>query len=841
MKGSGGNTYRLLGLIGVFTLAGILGAGCWKIPQRLAVCEVQGIGLESPFLDQEVILSGLVIADLEGIEPGGFMILDEDCPLAGEASRGLYISLREGEDLVDLGDQVQVRGIVHESAGETILEANLPGLEILSMNNPLPEPIDLGDFLIPPLVFGYEKWEGQLVTIPRADLTESRDVPVRFLAVPQISLDRSTQLVCFQKGSFSLGINGELPGFDPGLLQSDTRLEDLLGLIRQDQDGYYLQLLKKPNLRLTDHNLQGGEYFPLEPVRYADNMPVPTNISTLTPTSSPRPSFSPALTSSPTIIPSPTYYPIRLLITELLPNPLGEEPGGEWVELINPVGEELPLDGIKIGDEISPGGKEGMLRFPDGYSLEGGQVLVIANQARVFESWYGFLPDFELVDSDPRVPDMLPYNLWGRSTVKLSNSGDEVLLVDPWDQVLDLVVYGKSGSGGFSPPVVAPKEGHSLERYPPEQDRDQAGDWRERSSPSPGRLDRSPPTLPATQTCTPSPSPTLSLTPVALSATPLPWTALPSPVPSSTSTLILQRTSTPRQSETSSPLPTCTWLPSHTPGLTSSETAIPTASPTSTTIPFQTATLFPAPTGIPTCTPEPTTVGTLGPHPTPTDSSTGTVASTYTSTASPIANTPTGTGVFTPFLTETSPGLMTPTGQTTLTITPQAVIIINEILADPDPVLGDSNGDGQISWDDDEFLELVNISGTILDLSGWQVFDEIRLRYTFPEGTTLRSGCGLVLFGGGQPTGAFGGSQIFTAGSLGLNNEGDHVTIRDIEGFVVAWVSFGSEGNQNQSLTRNPDLSDSLPLVLHSEVPEAGGVLYSPGTKLDLTGFGDCP
>ena len=169
------------------------------------------------------------------------------------------------------------------------------------------------------------------------------------------------------------------------------------------------------------------------------------------------------------------------------------------------------------------------------------------------------------------------------------------------------------------------------------------------------------------------------------------------------------------------------------------------------------------------------------------------------------------------------------------------MIIVNEILADPDPDLGDSNGDGQISWDDDEFLELVNISGKVLNLSGWQVLDEIRLRYTFPEGTYLGSGCGLVLFGGGEPTGSFGGSQIFTTGSLGLNNDGDLVTIRDNDGLVVTWVSFGSEGNQNQSLTRYPDLLGPLPLAPHSEVPEAGGALYSPGTKLDLTGFEGCP
>lgn len=831
----------LFGLIGFIILISLLGGGCRKIPLRLAVCEVQGTGLESPYHDQEVILNGLVIADLEGFERGGFVILDEDCPLSGEASRGVYISLGEGEDLVDLGDQVQVRGTVRETAGETTLEADLPGLEILSMSNPLPEPVDLGNFLMPPLAFGYEKWEGQLVAIPRANLVDIRYDPARILAVPQISSDPSTQLICFQKGSFLLGIDQDLLGFDPDHLPSRYGLEDLVGLIRQDEAGYYLHLLKKPKLRLIDLNPEGEEYFPVDPANFADNIPAPTFMPTIKPTPSPGPSLRPTLTSSPTIIPSPTYYPVRLLITEFLPNPLGEEPGGEWVELYNPSGVMLPLDGIKIGDEISPEGKEGLLRFPDGYAIGGGQVLVIANLAGVFESWYGFLPDFELVDSDPRVPDMLPYDQWGRSTVKLSNTGDEVLLVDPWDQVMDLVVYGKSGTAGFSPPVAAPKEGHSLERYPPEQDRDQAGDWRERSAPSPGRLDRSPPTVQATLTCTPSLSPTFSLTPAPHSLTPLPWTVIPSPSPSSTSTPTLPGTSTPTPSESTALVPTCTWLPSLTLSLTASETSTPPPSLTSTTVLLPTTPPLPVPTGTPTSTLEPTPEGTGCPIPTPTNSSTITVAFTITSTTAPATHIPTGTGQFTPLPTGTSPGLMTPTPEPTLTETPGPAIVFNEVLADPDPVFGDSNGDGQVSWDDDEFLELVNVSGRALDLSGWQVFDEIRLRFTFPEETYLGSGCGLVIFGGGQPTGVFGGSQIFTAGSLGLNNDGDLVTLRDRDGLVVAWVSFGSEGNQNQSLTRNPDLLGPLPLVLHSEVPEAGGALYSPGTKLDLTGFGGCP
>jgi hypothetical protein len=167
--------------------------------------------------------------------------------------------------------------------------------------------------------------------------------------------------------------------------------------------------------------------------------------------------------------------------------------------------------------------------------------------------------------------------------------------------------------------------------------------------------------------------------------------------------------------------------------------------------------------------------------------------------------------------------------------------VINEILADPDPIRGDSNRDGVISSDDDEFLELVNISDQALDLSGWMVWDGVRLRFTFPEGTILGPGCGLVIFGGGQPTGDFGRSLIFTAGSLGLNNRGDVISLQDPDGIEMAGLSYGPEGDQDQSLTRYPDLFGPLPLVTHSQLPQAGGELFSPGTRIDGSAFGRCP
>lgn len=803
MIGSGGETWTPFRLFCFLLLASILGGSCGKLPKRLSLCEIQGPELESPYLNQEVITSGLVIADLRDLEQGGYILLDQSCPLSGEGSRGLYISLGKGSDLVDLGDEIRVQGIVREIGGETRLEASLAGLEILSLGNPQPDPVDLGEQLLPPLAFGYEKWEGQLVSIPQAGPITNQENSDRFRAAPRLKVEPSLQLVCFHEEGFSLEIREDLLSTGGGSLKDGQELEALIGLIRQDQSGYYLLLVEMPRILLAeeDHQVEGTN--PVDLANFVESSPASPVTSTSTPSATPEPSPSFTLIPMPTIIPSPTIYPVRLLISELMPNPSGDEPGGEWIEIYNPSEGRLLLDGIKLGDAITPASKEGMLLFPNGYFINQGQALVIANQARIFESRYGFVPDFELIDSNSRVPDLLPYSGWGRSAIKLSNSGDEVLLVDPWDRIVDLVVYGESGAGGFSPPVEAPEEDHSLERYPPEVDRDQAGDWRERTSPSPGWLDRSPPTLAPTATAWASPSPTCSPSPEIITHTPVLGTISPTPSPSSTE--MPPDTNTPEAARTPSSTPTVmitetpSSTPSETPGIAHSPTASSTCSPTTEASPTSTPTIGPA-----TITP----------------------SGTQESTPSP-------TGTITPSLTSTIPPSLTPTQGPAL--------IINEIHADPDPELGDSNGDGMVSSDDDEFLELVNISGDLIDLSGWQVYDEIRLRYTFPEGTFLKAGCGLVLFGGGEPTGDFGGSLIFTAGSLGLNNSGDTVRLLDQDGIEIDLVSYGSEGNQDQSLTRFPDLIGPLPLVPHSLVEGAGEALYSPGTRSDGSVFGSCP
>lgn len=151
-------------------------------------------------------------------------------------------------------------------------------------------------------------------------------------------------------------------------------------------------------------------------------------------------------------------------------------------------------------------------------------------------------------------------------------------------------------------------------------------------------------------------------------------------------------------------------------------------------------------------------------------------------------------------------------------------LIINEIHADPHSTEGDANGDGVVSSDDDEFVELINNSGASLDISSWTLSDGIGVKHTFPASTIIPAGETIVVFGGGTPTNIPGIVQTTT--TLGLNNTGDDVTVRDDLGVVVDSYTYGSEGGDDQSLARSPDISGTF--VKHTTIV-TNSVRYSPG------------
>jgi len=169
-------------------------------------------------------------------------------------------------------------------------------------------------------------------------------------------------------------------------------------------------------------------------------------------------------------------------------------------------------------------------------------------------------------------------------------------------------------------------------------------------------------------------------------------------------------------------------------------------------------------------------------------------------------------------------------------------LVINEIHADPAGGLsGDANGDGTRHFGQDEFVEIVNNSGGPMDLSGWTLSDGAGVRHVFPAGSSVADQCAIVVFGGGEPSGGFGGAIVQTASTtvLGLNNSGDSITLNDGSGDVVM-VAYGSEGGDNQSLTLDPDITGSPPYVKHTVATGSAGSLYSPGTRIDGSAFAGC-
>jgi len=190
-------------------------------------------------------------------------------------------------------------------------------------------------------------------------------------------------------------------------------------------------------------------------------------------------------------------------------------------------------------------------------------------------------------------------------------------------------------------------------------------------------------------------------------------------------------------------------------------------------------------------------------------------------------------------------------------------VVLNEILADVPPddpathaVEGDANRDGLRNSVDDEFIELFNPSQSPVDISGIVIADATARRFTFPQGTILEARAPLVVFGGGTPPRAdpaFGGSSIFTAASLGLNDAGDSVSLKLPSGSSEVTITSHSYGTAapgahpapaDQSLTRSPDAalnSTGGDFVAHTLATNAATRSFSPGTRADGTSFNSPP
>jgi protocatechuate 3,4-dioxygenase beta subunit len=155
-----------------------------------------------------------------------------------------------------------------------------------------------------------------------------------------------------------------------------------------------------------------------------------------------------------------------------------------------------------------------------------------------------------------------------------------------------------------------------------------------------------------------------------------------------------------------------------------------------------------------------------------------------------------------------------------------ARVILNEILA---------NEPG--STTSGEFVEVVNVGGTSIDIGGWTISDATAVRHTFASGTVLAPGKALVVFGAasGVPAGLSNAVGAST-GSLSLANTTDTVTVRNAAGASIDTITYSSSlaSADGVSMNRSPDATAGAGFVLHNTLSPLAA---SAGKRVNGTAF----
>jgi cardiolipin synthase A/B len=178
-----------------------------------------------------------------------------------------------------------------------------------------------------------------------------------------------------------------------------------------------------------------------------------------------------------------------MLISEVLYDSYGQDEG-EFIELVNPTAAGIDISGFSLSDAVAREDFEDLRRFPPGTVVAAGDVLVVATSAAFFWQEYGFWPNFEILETVPAVANLIDDSSWGdRETfLRLGNSGDEVILRDREDGLVDVVVYGDGIFPGLVGCPLLEGTNHSLERFPYWRDSDNCPiDFRDWPFPSPGK------------------------------------------------------------------------------------------------------------------------------------------------------------------------------------------------------------------------------------------------------------------------------------------------------------------------------------------------------------------
>jgi hypothetical protein len=156
---------------------------------------------------------------------------------------------------------------------------------------------------------------------------------------------------------------------------------------------------------------------------------------------------------------------------------------------------------------------------------------------------------------------------------------------------------------------------------------------------------------------------------------------------------------------------------------------------------------------------------------------------------------------------------------------------MNEFMAADN--VSDTNCDTSTTGTYDEFIELVNVSSKVLDLTGVTIADSSMTRHTFAPAASgsmiLQPGKAVVVWGGGAP-GCTGITNWFVASSsqLSLNDAGDTITIANAAAMTLLTHTYPA-ATANNAANLSPELTGSS-YVLHNTVTGAVGT-FSPGKR----------
>lgn len=164
-----------------------------------------------------------------------------------------------------------------------------------------------------------------------------------------------------------------------------------------------------------------------------------------------------------------------------------------------------------------------------------------------------------------------------------------------------------------------------------------------------------------------------------------------------------------------------------------------------------------------------------------------------------------------------------------------AQIRLNEILADP---ARDWDGDATLNSRSDEWIEIVNVGTSTVDLSPFRIGDlsgGMEWRHGFTG--TLAPGATLVVYGSQSVT--WEQANGFTAVGLSLNNAGDTIFLFELSGsdtLVVDEYTFADfEVVDDRATGRNPDgtgpweIFDALNPYTGQTLPLGNGCAPTPG------------